>query len=179
VKRLLPYLGLLGGVVALDQATKALVVARLGLHEYVPMVDGLLSISHVRNRGAAFGVLSDASLPHQHLLLAALSVAALVAIAVYFVRLPPAAWLPRTALALVLGGAVGNLIDRLRLGYVVDFVHVFWRDHVWPDFNVADSAITVGVVLLVLDILRERHPESHEAPAGPAAPPTPTPGRID
>lgn len=173
---MLPYLGVLGAVVLLDQATKALVVARLGLHEYVEVVDGLFSISHVRNRGAAFGVLSDASLPHQHLLLAGLSLAALVAIAYYFVRLPAAAWLPRTALALVLGGAVGNLIDRLRLGYVVDFVHVFWRDHVWPDFNVADSAITVGVVLLVLDILREHRSESREASG---VQPAPTTGRIE
>jgi len=176
VKRFLPYLGLLGAVVLLDQATKALVVARLGLHEYTEVVDGLLSISHVHNRGAAFGVLSDASVPYQHLLLAGLSVVALLAIAYYFVRLPPAAWLPRTALALVLGGAVGNLIDRIRLGYVVDFVHVFWRDHVWPDFNVADSAITVGVVLLVLDILRERRGEGRDASGVEAAPTT---GRIE
>ena len=69
---------------------------------------------------------------------------ALGAIATYFVRLPAAARLPRTALALVLGGAVGNVIDRLRLGYVVDFVHVYWREYQWPDFNVADSAITSG-----------------------------------
>jgi len=176
VKRLLPYLGLLGAVVVLDQITKALVVARLGLHEYVPLIDGLLSISHVRNRGAAFGVLSDASLPHQHLLLAGLSLLALVAIAFYFVRLPAEARLPRLALALVLGGAIGNLIDRLRFGYVVDFVHVYWRDHVWPDFNVADSAISVGVTLLVLDILLERRAEKPDAPGVTTAPTT---GRIE
>ena len=90
-------------------------------------MDGLLSLSHVRNRGAAFGILSDWDLPYQTVLLAALSLGALLAIAVYFARLPAAARLPRLALALVLGGAVGNLIDRLRLGYVVDFVHVYWR----------------------------------------------------
>ena len=117
-------------------------------------MDGLLSLSHVRNRGAAFGLLSDWDIPYQSALLAALSVLALLAIALYFLRLPAAARLPRLALALVLGGAVGNLIDRVRLGYVVDFVHVYWRQHQWPDFNVADSAITVGVALLVLDILR-------------------------
>jgi phosphatidylglycerol:prolipoprotein diacylglycerol transferase len=160
VKRHLPHLLLMAAIVLLDQGTKALVVRSLPLHGYVPLVDGLLSLSHVRNRGAAFGILSDWDLPYQTLLLSALSLGALLAIAYYFVRLPAAARLPRVALALVLGGAVGNLLDRLRLGYVVDFVHVYWRDHQWPDFNVADSAITVGVTLLVLDILRSPGPGS-------------------
>jgi signal peptidase II len=159
---------LIAAVVALDQATKWLVVRSIGLHDYVPLVDGLLSLSHVRNRGAAFGILSDWDLPYQPVLLSALSLAALGAIAVYFWRLPPAAHLPRVALALVLGGAVGNLIDRARLGYVVDFVHVYWREYQWPDFNVADSAITVGVTLLVLDILRSPGRETAEAPADTA-----------
>ncbi len=154
MKRLLPTLAVMTGVVALDQASKALLVRLLALHDSVPLVDGLLSLSHVRNRGAAFGILSDWDLPYQPVLLSILSLAALVAIAVYFLRLPEAARLPRLALALVLGGAIGNLVDRLRLGYVVDFIHVYWRQHQWPDFNVADSAITVGVTLLVLDILR-------------------------
>jgi len=177
VKRLIPYLFVLAAVVALDQGTKAVVVRSMELHEHLPLVDGLISLSHVQNRGAAFGLLSDAELPNQSLLLAALSLGALLAIAVYFVRLPPSAWLPRLALALVLGGAVGNLIDRVRHGYVVDFVHVYWREHQWPDFNLADSAITVGVALLILDILLSPRAE---APAGPgidAA--TPTAGRID
>jgi signal peptidase II len=157
------YLLLAAAIVLLDQGTKALVVRSLALHEYVPLVDGLLSLSHVRNRGAAFGILSDWDVPHQSILLSGLSLLALAAIAAFFARLPAAARLPRVALALVLGGAVGNLIDRLRLGYVVDFVHVYWRSYQWPDFNVADSAITVGVALLVLDILRS--PEA--ADAGP------------
>jgi signal peptidase II len=163
VRRLLPSALVVAAVVALDQASKAVVVRSLSLHQSVSLVDGLLSLSHVRNRGAAFGLLSDWDLPHQSALLAVLSVAALTAIAAYFVRLPAAARLPRVALALVLGGAVGNLIDRVRLGYVVDFVHVYWRQHQWPDFNVADSAITIGVTLLVLDILR--------SPGQPAARP--------
>jgi signal peptidase II len=82
------------------------------------------------------------------------------------VRLPAAARLPRAALALVLGGAVGNVIDRLRLGYVVDFVHVYWRELQWPDFNTADSAITIGVALLVIDILSSSETEPSGAAAG-------------
>jgi signal peptidase II len=176
VKRLLPALAVMIGVVAFDQGAKALLVHSLDLNESVPLVDGLLSLSHVRNKGAAFGLLSDWDLPYQPVLLSILSLAALVAIAVYFLRLPEEASLPRVALALVLGGAVGNLIDRLRLGYVVDFIHVYWRQHQWPDFNVADSAITVGVVLLVLDILRS---PGREAPRPQVEPDRDTPGRIE
>lgn len=162
----LPYLALVATVVVLDQATKALVVRQIALHDYVPLVDGLLSLSHVRNHGAAFGLLADWNLPYQSLLLSALSLVALSAIAAYFVRLPAAARLPRLALALVLGGAVGNVLDRLRLGYVVDFVHVYFREYQWPDFNVADSAITIGVALLVIDILRSTESEPRPAAAG-------------
>ena len=167
MKRHVPYLLLMAAVVLLDQGTKALVARSLDLHEYVPIVDGFLSLSHVRNRGAAFGLLSDWDVPYQSVVLAVLSCLALGAIAFYFLRLPATARLPRLALALVLGGAAGNLVDRARLGYVVDFVHAYWRRYQWPDFNVADSAITIGVALLVLDILR-----SPESPAG-------VPRRID
>ena len=177
MKRLAPYLAVLGTVVVLDQLTKFMLVRSLGVHEYRPIIDGLLSLSHVHNRGAAFGVLSRASLPNQPLLLAGLSIVALLAIAYYFLRLPATARLPRLALALVLGGAVGNLIDRLRLGHVVDFIHVYWREHAWPDFNVADSAITVGVVLLIVDILLEPRAATSEDQIIDTA--TPTPGRID
>jgi signal peptidase II len=162
----LPLALILVTVVALDQITKAILQRSLALHEYRPVIDGLLSISHVRNRGAAFGILSDAGLPYQGVVLSIVSLLALVAIGVYAWRLPPAARLPRLALAFVLGGALGNLIDRVRYGYVVDFIHVYWNQHVWPDFNVADSAITTGVCLLILDMLRsERRAEAQPEPA--------------
>jgi signal peptidase II len=178
VKRNLPYLVLIAAIVLLDQGTKAIVVRSLELHEYVPIVDGFLSLSHVRNRGAAFGLLADWDVPYQSVVLAVLSCCALAAIAFYFLRLPATARLPRLALALVLGGAAGNLIDRARLGYVVDFVHVYWRRYQWPDFNVADSAITVGVALLVLDILRS--PDTSPASARPGIDAAePTAGRTD
>ncbi len=177
MRRLLPLLVLMVGVVGLDQASKALLVHALELHDSVPLVDGLLSISHVRNRGAAFGLLSDWDLPYQPLVLAVLSIAALLAITLYFVRLPATARLPRIALALVLGGALGNLLDRVRLGYVIDFIHVYWRQHQWPDFNVADSAITVGVVLLVFDILRASGHDASPRPRIEAG--ADAPGRIE
>jgi signal peptidase II len=98
-------------------------------------------------------VLSDAELPYQSVLFSLISLAALAGIAAYAWRLPAASRLPQTALALIMGGAVGNLLDRARLGHVVDFVDVFWGPHHWPAFNVADSAITVGVGLLILDMV--------------------------
>ena len=173
----MPHLLLMAAVVGLDQLTKAILVRSIELHgPHVPIFDGLLSLSHVQNRGAAFGLLSDWDLPYQSSLLSLLSICALLAIAVYFLRLPAAARLPRLALALVLGGAIGNLLDRVRLGYVVDFIHVYWRQHQWPDFNVADSAITVGVTLLVLDILRS---PSHEDPRAAVGAPGETAGRTN
>jgi signal peptidase II len=162
--RRLPYLGVMAALVGLDQLTKWLIVRSIELHDYRPLLEGCLSLSHVRNYGAAFGILADADLPYQAALFSGLSLAALVAIAVYAYRLPAEARLPQVALSLILGGAIGNLIDRLRLGYVVDFVHVFWKHHQWPDFNAADSAITVGVSLLILDILRSPHAESAQNP---------------
>jgi signal peptidase II len=162
IRRRFPYLILVAAIVGLDQLTKWLVAGRLELHEMRPIIDGLLSLSHVRNRGAAFGILSDADLPYQAVLFSVLSLVALAAIAVYAMRLPVTARLPQLALALVLGGAIGNLIDRLRHGYVVDFVHVYWRQYQWPDFNVADSAISIGVALLVLDILRSPQPNEQD-----------------
>ena len=161
-------------IVVTDQITKWLVRQRLDLHEYREIVSGLLSLSHVRNRGAAFGILSDAELPYQSVVFVALSLLALGAIAVYTRKLSEMAYLPQVALALILGGAVGNLIDRVAFGYVTDFVHVDWKQYSWPDFNVADSAISTGVCLLLLDMLRSPASAGEERPRtdtlSPAAP---------
>ena len=146
-------------VAVADQIVKAIVDRFMSLHESRVVVDGFLHLTYVRNRGAAFGILSDAELPYQSLVFSAVSAVALLAITAYAWRLPASSRLPRLALSLVIGGAVGNLIDRVRLGYVIDFVDVFWGTYHWPAFNVADSAISVGVVLLVLDILRSPQPD--------------------
>jgi signal peptidase II len=141
-------------VVAADQASKLALRRLLPLHHDLPLVNGLLSLRHGENAGVAFGFLSGAPLPYQAWLLSAVGLFALVALVAYALRLPPAPRAPQLALALVMGGAAGNLVDRVRLGTVVDFIHVYWGEHQWPDFNIADSAITVGVVLLVLGIGR-------------------------
>jgi signal peptidase II len=141
-------------VVVSDQLTKWLVRRSLDLHEYREVLAGFLSLSHVRNQGAAFGILSDAELPYQAALFVSLSLTALGALVLYARNLPVAATVPQVALALIMGGAVGNLIDRVAFGYVTDFIHVYWKQYSWPDFNVADSAISTGVCLLLLDMFR-------------------------
>jgi signal peptidase II len=142
-----------GGVVVLDQATKALVRSRLPLHDSVTVIPGFFDLTHVRNTGAAFGMLNSLEFAYKPIVMVLVALIALVAVGTYALTLPPAQRIARYGLALILGGAVGNLIDRATMGYVVDFVDVYWRGlHFWA-FNVADSAITVGVVLMLLDLL--------------------------
>ena len=140
-------------IVVLDQVTKALVLARLRLHESVTIIPGFLDLTHVRNTGAAFGMLNAAEFQYKPLVMILVALVALAAVASYALTMPPEQRVARLGLALILGGAIGNLIDRARTGFVLDFVDVYWRDiHFWA-FNVADSAITVGVVLMLLDVV--------------------------
>ncbi len=140
-------------VLVLDQLTKLLALRRLLPGVPVSVVDGLLSLTLVMNPGLAFGMLG-ATPAAWRWLVALLSIAALAVLAVVGARLLPAGGrLTPLALGLIFGGAVGNLIDRGRFGAVVDFLDFYWRDYHWPAFNVADSAITVGVAILALRML--------------------------
>jgi signal peptidase II len=140
-------------VLVLDQATKALVRARFNLYDEVELIPGLLNLTRVHNTGAAFGFLNAADLPLKTVLLGIVAAAALVGLALYSASLPIEHWLTRLGLSFIIGGAAGNLIDRLISGYVVDFVDFYWHGwHFWA-FNVADAAITVGAALMVLDLL--------------------------
>jgi signal peptidase II len=152
----IPVLLLAGAIVALDQITKAIALARLPLGVPMPLIEGLLSLTLVLNPGLAFGLLGTIS-PAWRWVVAALSLVALVVLARVALRvLPAGGWPGRLAIGLIFGGAVGNLIDRARFGAVVDFVDVYWRAWHWPAFNVADSAISVGVVVLALRLMSER-----------------------
>jgi signal peptidase II len=147
-------------VALLDQATKLLVVSDLGLHQTIEIIPGVLNLTHVRNSGVAFGILNATSFAFKPALMAALAMAALVGVALYSTQLSLEQRWARAGLALILGGAAGNLVDRARQGYVVDFVDAYWGSwHFWA-FNVADAAITVGVGILVLDLLRPARPVS-------------------
>jgi signal peptidase II len=140
-------------VVACDQVTKALVRATLPLHESVTIVAGLIDFTHVRNTGAAFGVLNGTDFPFKPVVIALVATAALVGVGLYAASLAHHQLAARIGLALIIGGAAGNLLDRVVVGSVVDFVDVYWRSYHFWAFNVADSAITVGVAIMILDML--------------------------
>ena len=146
---------LAAAVVVLDQMTKAAALARLIPGHPLVLVDGWLSLTLVRNPGLAFGLLGTVP-PAWRWVVATLSIVALLVLARVALRvLPTGGFTGVVAVALIFGGAVGNLIDRARFGAVVDFVDVHYRGWHWPAFNVADSAISVGVALLALRLLRE------------------------
>ena len=144
-------------VVILDQATKWVVVKTIPLHGSIEVVPGFFSFTYVQNTGAAFGLLNAVDFPFKTVVVTAAALAALVTIAIYAGRIAGDWWVGRLGLALVLGGAIGNLIDRALRGYVVDFFDAYYRGwHFWA-FNVADSAITVGACALILDLLVSGH----------------------
>jgi len=140
-------------VLVADQLTKLYIDRTMKLYQSIPVVDGLFSITYLRNKGAAFSFLSDASWRLPFFLLA--TVIAVIAIITAFCKLKDEQRFAAFSLSLILSGAICNLIDRVRMGEVIDFLDVYWRTHHWPAFNVADSAICVGVALLALDLFRE------------------------
>ena len=140
-------------VVALDQATKAMIRRALPIHESMTVIPGFLDFTHIRNTGAAFGMLDGVDFPLKTWVIALVAVAALAGVVVYASQLSRDQLLARTGLALIIGGAGGNLIDRIAVGSVVDFVDVYWRSYHFWAFNVADSAITIGVAVMILDMI--------------------------
>lgn len=145
-------LGVAALVVVCDQTVKAVVTSKLGAGSSVDLFGGLITLDYTRNTGAAFGTFQSGGL-----LFVAVAIVVSVGILVYYRRVQASGLVVRVALALILGGALGNVVDRVRLGYVVDFIDLHW----WPVFNLADSAIVVGVVLLSLyALLRPTQGES-------------------
>lgn len=149
----LAYTLLTLSVLFLDQATKALVVSRMTLYSSAPVIPGLFHITLVTNRGALFGLLHDLADPYRSTLFTAVPLLAIALMFVFQYRTTIHDLATQSGLALILGGALGNLVDRIRLGYVIDFLDVFVGEHHWPAFNVADSCICVGVACLVIDLL--------------------------
>ena len=145
-------------VFTLDQVTKAVVEWGIPLHDVRPVIPGLFHLTHVKNRGAAFGIFADSPSGLKIALLIALSAVALGVVLALLWRHQPGAGRTGVGLALILGGAIGNLFDRLVHGSVVDFLDFYLRSYHWPAFNVADSAIVIGCGLLVLDMLLSPSP---------------------
>lgn len=147
-------------VVVLDQWSKLWVDGAMNLYESIPVMP-FFHLTYVRNLGAAFSFLGDAG-GWQRWFFVSLSSIASIGIVIWISRLSRHENLLGGALALILGGAVGNLIDRVSYGYVIDFLDVFYQSHHWPTFNIADSAITVGAVIMLLDSFGQHGEEDDE-----------------
>jgi signal peptidase II len=163
----IPFLILSLAIIVSDAWSKWLVATRIDLHESVPLIPDYLQLVHVRNTGAAFGIGANADSRLVPLLLNLGAIGVFFVVVAYAFRAAITDRVLQTGLHLILGGAIGNLIDRFRLGYVVDFVDVFVKSHHWPAFNVADSAICIGIALLFLDMRRK--PDSDEVTAAETA----------
>lgn len=151
-----PFYGIAAAIIILDQLSKFIVQQKLDLGQIIPIIPSFFNLTYVLNPGAAFGFLSGASAAFRGPFFITISVLAVLFILYYRSRHREIGVLPSVALALILGGALGNLIDRLRLGMVVDFLDFYYRSYHWPAFNLADSAITVGVALMIFEIVMDR-----------------------
>jgi signal peptidase II len=156
------YLIFLALVLGLDIATKYIVQGYMLIYQTIPIIPGLLNFTYVENPGAAFGVLANLNPPWRELLFVSVSLIALVIVIILFFKCSPEEKWSKAALILILAGALGNLIDRVRLGVVVDFIDVYWQNYHWPAFNIADSAISIGVGMLIIDLFFKQRevPES-------------------
>jgi signal peptidase II len=149
-----------------DHLTKWVIRSNLRLSDGWTIIPGILRISYVENTGVAFGLFHQVQSVWKPYVLASMAVVAVAVILVYSLRVPPDRHLLQAALAITLGGILGNFVDRVAHGYVIDFIELHFRDifH-WPTFNVADSAITIGIVLLLVDTVR--NPEQKEEAGQP------------
>jgi len=148
-----------GAIVIADQITKAIVLAQMALYQSIPVIPGFFSLTHIHNPGGAFGFLARQDASVRAWIFLAASSLAIVLIFLFYRQIPRTHRLLAAGLALIFGGAIGNLIDRLRFGKVVDFLDVYIGNMHWPAFNVADSAITVGVVIFLFHILFRKLPD--------------------
>ncbi len=136
-----------------DQVTKAMVEDSIPEHAIIPIFPRFFNLTHTNNAGAAFGLFSDSPAPWKTGLLIVVSAALLVTVVTIVWKSRRLQWEAGVGLALILGGALSNLVDRIRAGRVVDFLDVYFRSYHWPTFNLADSAIVVGAFFLVLQVI--------------------------
>jgi len=156
MKRHAPHLVLIAALIAADQITKAVVAKSVPFYGSVSVIPGFFAISHIHNTGAIFGVFNGSGSKLIAILLAAASLTAMGLVIVYFLKTPASQKAMRFALSLILAGALGNFIDRLFRGYVIDFLEVHVKKFYWPTFNIADSCISIGAVLLVFILVTRR-----------------------
>jgi len=145
-------------VIILDQCTKYLIIKSFALHQSLDLIEHYLTIVHIRNKGIAFGLLAEQGGGTRTIFLIITSLFAIAFIFYLLSSLKDRQTYATVTLALILGGAIGNLIDRIRWGEVVDFIYVHWYQYYWPAFNCADSAISIGLVLLIIGIFTKKFP---------------------
>ncbi len=143
-------------ILLLDQLTKIVINSSFALYESLSVIPGLFNITYIRNPGAAFGFLADADPVFRSIFFTAVSVVAIVFIVLVIRKIKAGELLSTFGLSLIFGGALGNLIDRIRFGEVIDFLDFYLGSYHWPAFNVADSAISIGAALLIWEIIRKK-----------------------
>ena len=141
-----------GVLIVMDQYTKLMVSLHIPLNYSVKVVEGFFNFTHIRNSGVAFGLFASQQSEYKALVFIAISTIAIIAILVIFHQTPKEKKMVQTGLILIFSGAIGNLIDRILHGEVIDFVDFFINRHHFPAFNIADSCITVGVIMMVIDL---------------------------
>jgi signal peptidase II len=139
-----------------DQASKTYIMGTMRLHESISIIPGFFSLTYIRNPGAAFGILASSSTGFRLLFFGVTSLFALALLGTIFWRLRDDDWVGQLSIAGILGGAIGNLLDRLQFGEVIDFLDCYIEGYHWPAFNVADAAISVGVFFLILHFALEK-----------------------
>ena len=148
-----------GGVIILDQASKYAVQHMMVLYDYIEVIPGFFGFTYIPNPGAAFGLFGNAAASVRSLFLIGISITALAVLFFMYARLTEKSILIHISIGMIIGGGVGNLIDRIRLRWVIDFLDLHWQGYHWPTFNIADFAITIGTIILMFNVLfhqRER-----------------------
>ncbi len=148
-----------GLIVIFDQITKAVILNAMPLYHSVPVIPGFFSLTHIHNPGGAFGFLANQSSSIRNFLFLFISLLAICLIFYFYKNTPKTHPLLSTGFAMIFGGAIGNLIDRIRFGKVVDFLDFYIGNLHWPAFNVADSAVTVGIFIFIFHLLIKKLPE--------------------
>ena len=165
-KKYLQLLLISGALILIDQWTKFLVTIHIPLYFSVRVIDDFFNITHIRNPGVAFGLFANHESEYKVLFFIVISAIAIVAILILFHQTPNNRRMVRIGLTLILSGAIGNLMDRVVHKEVIDFIDFYYQKFHWPAFNVADSCITIGVALMILDLFWH-HPEASVASKSP------------
>jgi signal peptidase II len=148
------------GILLLDQWTKSLIIQKLLLYQKIEVIQGFFNIIHVRNTGGAFGIFGGEKGGFGSILFVVVSLVAIGVIIFLFIRIKEEEKTLALSFSLILSGAIGNLIDRLRYGEVIDFLDFYLSSTHWPAFNIADSAICIGIGLMALELLKHDHKRS-------------------